>query len=98
MYALKKKQQTIQREHEYTPNHLNLRFLNIHPSTNARLSKQIIVSDKVDPGDDTRLLLLCNPHTQTSRVFGRDELERLAALALAAAPAALKRSGNYTKL
>ncbi|MEE2663712.1 MAG: PatB family C-S lyase [Myxococcota bacterium] len=35
-----------------------------------------------DPGDDTRLLLLCNPHNPTSRVFGRDELEQLGTLAL----------------
>jgi cystathionine beta-lyase len=32
---------------------------------------------------DTRLLLLCNPHNPTGRVFRRDELERLAELALA---------------
>jgi cystathionine beta-lyase len=32
---------------------------------------------------DTRLLLLCNPHNPTGRVFQRDELERLAEIALA---------------
>jgi cysteine-S-conjugate beta-lyase len=32
---------------------------------------------------DTRLFLLCNPHNPVGRVFGRDELERLAELCLA---------------
>src|SRR3990172_125633 len=31
---------------------------------------------------DTRLLLLCNPHNPTGCVFQRDELERLAEIAL----------------
>ncbi|HET6303931.1 MAG TPA: aminotransferase class I/II-fold pyridoxal phosphate-dependent enzyme, partial [Myxococcota bacterium] len=31
---------------------------------------------------DTRVLLLCNPHNPTGRVFRRDELERLAEIAL----------------
>ncbi|MCA9511499.1 MAG: PatB family C-S lyase [Myxococcales bacterium] len=35
-----------------------------------------------DAGARTRVLLLCNPHNPTGRVFGRAELERLAALAL----------------
>jgi len=37
---------------------------------------------RADTADGARLLLLCNPHNPTGRAFARDELERLAALAL----------------
>jgi cystathionine beta-lyase len=33
-------------------------------------------------GPATRLFLLCNPHNPTGRVFGRDELERMAEICL----------------
>jgi cystathionine beta-lyase len=68
-------------------------FLNAVRDTNRRLIENRLVRGEEryeidfdalerDAGGDTRLLLLCNPHNPTGRVFGRSELERLAALAV----------------
>jgi cystathionine beta-lyase len=68
-------------------------FLDAVRDTNRRLIENRLVPSggryeidfdalERDTGDGARLLMLCNPHNPTGRVFDRAELERLAALAL----------------